>query len=142
MTAANEKREFLVWLFRFLGLLLITGLIASPYMVSAQEKSGSKDFGVDISRVAPVRMDARTIFMVAGTISFPASTRAAAIGERIREAATANWETDLVVEVRGDVFGWAIYAIDARIMAVTEIDAAIEDSGAQNAAMRCKGKRE
>lgn len=108
-------------------LFCVLTLVGSP--LAAQGASPDGDREVDTARIAPVRLDARTIFLVAGTISFSAETRAEAIVQRIRAVAMANPDAPVVVDLRPDVFGWAVYANDERIMAVTEIDAAVEDVG-------------
>lgn len=127
MTPAAAQNKAFAKFFRLFCVLLLSALSVFGSPSAAQDSSSVADEELDANRIAPVRLDARTIFIVAGTISFPAKARADAIAERIRKAATLDPDVPLVVDLRADVFGWAVYANDARIMAVTEIDAAVED---------------
>lgn len=110
-----------------IGLLLLAAFLILPAQMFAQQSPIGAQTTDQVSSLAPVRLDGKTIFMVAGTVSLSADARAQMIISRIQSVAADNPEAPLVVDLQNDVFGTAIFANGIRIMSVTEVDAAAEE---------------
>jgi small-conductance mechanosensitive channel len=77
------------WLAGWRVLVLASTLLAASFPGFAQEAPGPalRGEGPGEEAVAPVEVDGRTLFSVAGIPSFPAPRRAAIVSQRIRELA-------------------------------------------------------
>jgi hypothetical protein len=106
---------------RLVVLVLAGGLLVP--MIRAQEPSDAVDLEVE---TAPVRVDGRTLFTVRGTTSRPAQERAAAIVQRITDAAMDPSVSTASVVIATEPVGLSIRAGSHLLLYVTEADARIE----------------
>lgn len=92
------------------------------------------------AETAPVRLDDYTLFSVRGISSRPAEARAAAIAERIREAAADSAVTVDSVTVVPESLGLALRAGNRVLMYVTDVDAQVESAPASVLAEAHRGQ--
>jgi small-conductance mechanosensitive channel len=110
---------------RFAGHVLVglTALLLLTAVRAQEEQSLAADLEIE---TAPVRLDGRTLFLVRGTTSRPASERAASIVQRIRDAAEDPAVNATSLTIVTEPVGLSIRAGSHLLLYVTEADAQIE----------------
>jgi small-conductance mechanosensitive channel len=106
---------------RFALLAVMCGLVAQ--LAWPQESADVVEAEIE---TAPVRLDGRTLFIVRGTTSRPAKERAAAIVQRIIDAAKDPSVSTASVVIATEPVGFSIRAGRHLLLYVTEADARIE----------------
>jgi small-conductance mechanosensitive channel len=110
---------------------LVTALLlgAAPTSALAQAGSASKGPSVNatgVPQVAPVIVDGRELFRVAGISLYPAEKRAGEIADRIGRLAEDPAYSQDELQAREEENGTAIYAGASRMFFVLDADAGIE----------------
>lgn len=109
---------------RFILIMLAAAAFASA--VRAEQPPASlSDLEVE---TAPVRLDGRTLFTVRGASSQPAAKRAAAIAQRIRDAADDPTVRTDSLTIVPEPFGLGIRAGNHLLVYVADADARIESA--------------
>jgi small-conductance mechanosensitive channel len=109
--------------------LLVAAALTLPAGIAAQEPA-ARTAGTDPDpRMAPVVIDGRTLFFVAGTPSYPAEERAQLIAGRIQAASTDPAVDPRALRIEEGPDYTAVFAGSVRLLIVTDADTLASGAG-------------
>lgn len=124
--ALGLRRAFCRLLTTWTGAMLMSVAATGAYAQASPAAKGAPPNEPGALRVAPVIVDGRELFRVAGISLYPAEKRAAEIAERIIGLADDPAFSPEQLQLREEADGTVILAGESRILSVIEADARIE----------------